>query len=89
MAGSLFASDTAWSDAAKNDITLVAPGRYDFNGFGGHAETNYMGVSPFQTYPANSAGWATTAPYYLPWYFERNSATDPGWDRLRYDGDLA
>jgi len=83
---SYFASDADRGDAASNDITLTAPGRYDFNGFGNHTEPNYMGVSPFQTYPENGAGWVTESPYYLPWYFERGDASEDGWDRLRYDG---
>ncbi|NLF70850.1 MAG: hypothetical protein GX575_17605, partial [Candidatus Anammoximicrobium sp.] len=33
---SYFASDADRGDAASNDITLTAPGRYDFNGFGNH-----------------------------------------------------
>jgi len=70
------------SGTDNNDVTLTAPGRYDFNGFGGHTETNYMPMSPFQEKTGNTAGWEGT----LPWYFERFSASDPGWDQLRYDG---
>ena len=69
-----------------NDVVLTAPGRYDFNGFDNRTEENYIGVSPFQTYPENGAGWVTESPYYLPWYFERGDASQAGWDRLRYDG---
>ncbi len=56
--------------------------RFDFNGFGGHTETGYTGVSPFQAKDGNAFGWVGT----LPWYFERFAASDPGWDKLRYDG---
>jgi len=84
---SYFASDTERSDTDDNDIVLTAPGRYDFNGYGGHTETNYMAVSPFQAKDSgNTAGWVTTSPYYLPWYFERYTPTAPDWNRLRYDG---
>jgi len=70
-----------------NDVVLKAPGRYDFNGYGGYTETNYMPMSPFQAKDSgNAAGWVTTSPYYLPAYFERYTPTAPDWNRLRYDG---
>ncbi|NLF72389.1 MAG: cadherin repeat domain-containing protein, partial [Candidatus Anammoximicrobium sp.] len=56
--------------------------RFDFDGFGGHAEAGYTGVSPWQAKAGNAFGWVET----LPWYFERGSAADAGWDKLRYDG---
>ena len=70
------------SGADDNDVVLTTPGRYDFNGFGGHTEENYLPLSPFQTKSGNTAGWVGT----LPWYFERGAADDSDWDRLRYDG---
>ncbi|NLF73794.1 MAG: hypothetical protein GX575_32565, partial [Candidatus Anammoximicrobium sp.] len=73
-----------YTKSDDNDVTLTHPGRYDFNGFGNHTATEqyYEPLSPFQEKTINTAGWVGT----LPWYFERFSASDPGWDRLRYDG---
>jgi len=73
--------------AFDNDVVLTAPGRFDFNGFHEVTQSSlpydmWEGVSPFQTYPENMAGWVGT----LPWYFERLSVTNPDWDALRYDG---
>ena len=72
-----------YTKSDDNDVTLTHPGRYDFNGFGGHTATELLRAHvavPIQG--RNAAGWVGT----LPWYFERVSASDPGWDRLRYDG---
>jgi len=73
----------------SNDVTLTAPGRYDFNGFHGYTDPtdNYMPVSPFtEKTGANSAGWQTLPPR----YFERSWPVEPPYltadQRLKYDG---
>ncbi|NLF73801.1 MAG: hypothetical protein GX575_32605, partial [Candidatus Anammoximicrobium sp.] len=65
-----------------SDDTLPDAWRFDFNGFGGHTADGYTDVPPWQAKAGHAFGWVGT----LPWYFERFSASDPGWDRLRYDG---
>ena len=65
-----------------NDVVLTRPAHLDFNGFGEHTEPGYTGVSPWQEKTGSDLGWVDT----LPWYYERFSAGDPDWDKLRYDG---
>jgi autotransporter-associated beta strand protein len=75
------------SGSNNNDVTLTAPGRYDFNGVNGYTAAHYMPVSPYTAKSgANSAGWQTLPPR----YFERNWPVLPPYtsegERLKYDG---
>ena len=81
---SYVASDRGRGDSHNNDVVLTAPGRYDFNGFGGHTETDLH--APCRRSRRIRPAYGRLGRDVLPCYFERYSASDPGWDKLRYDG---
>ena len=86
-AGGVMMNISYLSGSNDNDVTLTAPGRFDFNGYNGYTADNYVGVSPFQQKTSgNSYGWQTLPPR----YFERNYPVNPPYttaeERLKFDG---